>query len=144
MRINQVLIAFTLTFLLQANAVHADYQITQVAAGLNTPWSVDFFANGDYLVTERRGNLLRVKPDGSTTKIAGVPATYFAGQGGFFDALIRSERDAVWVYLSYAKGTPGANGTAIYKARLDGDALIEGKDIFWTKTLKDTPQHYNV
>jgi len=142
MRFNRVLTGFTLALLLQVTAAHADYQITQVAAGLNTPWSVDFFTNGDYLVTERRGNLLRVKSDGSTSQISGTPSTYFAGQGGFFDALIRSEGDTVWVYLSYAKGTPDANGTAIYKARLKGDTLVDGSDIFWAKTLKDTPQHY--
>ena len=64
------------------------YTILEVATDLSHPWSVDFLPNGDYLVTERGGRLLRIDPDGDTTSIDGVPDTYFAGQGGFFDVLI--------------------------------------------------------
>ncbi|EGG28588.1 PQQ-dependent oxidoreductase, gdhB family [Aequoribacter fuscus] len=122
--------------------VFADYQLTEVASGLDHPWSVAFLPNGDHLVTERPGQLLRVAKDGTVTTITGVPTTYFAGQGGFFDVLTQTTNTGTRVYLSYAKGKPEANGTAVYAADLVGTELKNGRDIFWAKTLKDTPQHY--
>jgi aldose sugar dehydrogenase len=119
------------------------YTILEVATDLSHPWSVDFLPNGNYLVTERGGRLLRIDPDGNTTSIDGVPDTYFAGQGGFFDVLIGpTDTNGTQIYLSYAKGTPDANGTAIHSARLVGNSLADGSDILWSKTLKDTPPHY--
>ena len=119
------------------------YTILEVATDLSHPWSVDFLPNGDYLVTERGGRLLRIDSDGDTTSIAGVPDTYFAGQGGFFDVLVGpTDTNGTQIYLSYAKGTADANGTAIHSARLVGNSLADGSDILWSKTLKDTPQHY--
>ena len=122
--------------------VFADYKLTEVASGLDHPWSVAFLPNGDHLVTERPGQLLRVAKDGTVTTIKGVPTTYFAGQGGFFDVLTQTTNTGTRVYLSYAKGKPEANGTAVYAADLVGTELKNGRDIFWAKTLKDTPQHY--
>jgi glucose/arabinose dehydrogenase len=122
--------------------VVAGYELTEVASGLDHPWSIAFLPNGDYLVTERPGKLLRVAKDGSVTTIKGVPNTYFAGQGGFFDVLAQNTNSGTRVYLSYAKGVPDGNGTAIFAADLEGDELKNGRDIFWAKTLKDTPQHY--
>ena len=122
--------------------VAADYELTEVASDLDHPWSIAFLPNGDYLVTERPGKLLRVTRDGSVSPVKGVPDTYFAGQGGFFDVLTQTTDNATRVYLSYAKGKPDGNGTAIYVADLIDTELKNGRDIFWAKTLKDTPQHY--
>lgn len=122
--------------------VHADYELTEMASDLDHPWSIAFLANGDYLVTERPGKLLHLAKDGTKTSLNGVPDTYFAGQGGFFDVLTQATDGGTRVYLSYAKGTPEGNGTAIYAADLVDMELKNGRDIFWAKTLKDTPQHY--
>jgi glucose/arabinose dehydrogenase len=120
----------------------ADYQITEVASELDHPWSMAFLSNGDYLVAERPGSLLRIDHEGKSTPVLGTPATYFAGQGGFFDVLAQETGNGTKVFLSYAKGTPEANGTAIFAADLIDNELRNGRDILWVKTLKDTPQHY--
>lgn len=120
----------------------ADYQISEIAIDLDHPWSIAFLPGGDYLVTERTGKLLRVREDGSKTPVLGVPTTYFAGQGGFFDVLTKTTGLGTRVYLSYAKGKPESNGTAIYAADLVDNQLENGRDILWVRTLKDTPQHY--
>lgn len=53
-----------------------------VANGLNLPWDLDFFPNGDALVTERdTGKLLRVKPSGETSTIQRLPVNS-EGEGG--------------------------------------------------------------
>ena len=129
-------------FAFLAAPVFADYELTEVASGLDHPWSVAFLPNGDHLITERPGKLLRIANNGGMTVIKGVPDTYFAGQGGFFDVLTQTTDNETRVYLSYAKGKPDSNGTAIYAADLVGNELKNGRDIFWAKTLKDTPQHY--
>jgi len=84
-----------------------------------------------------------VAQDGSTTEISGVPHTYVAGQGGFFDVVLHPDfATNQTIYLSYAHGTPKANGTAITRGRLEGSVLVEAQQILLVEPLKDTPQHY--
>lgn len=126
-----------------ASAQPVPYQLTTVADSLDMPWSLVQLPDASFLVTLRGGELLRVLPDGTRTKISGAPATYFAGQGGFFDIVLHPNFAANnVVYLSYASGTPAANGTAITRAVLNGDSLLDAKQILLVKPLKDTPQHY--
>jgi glucose/arabinose dehydrogenase len=126
-----------------AQAEPVDYVLNTLAKDLDRPWSLVQLPDNSFLVTQRGGELLRVAQDGSTTEIGGVPPTYVAGQGGFFDVVLHPEFAANQViYLSYAHGSPGANGTAIMRARLEGDSLEEARDILLVEPLKDTPQHY--
>jgi glucose/arabinose dehydrogenase len=124
------------------------YRLETVAANLHHPWSVALLPGGDFLVTERRGRLLRIARDGSRRVIGGVPDTYVAGQGGFFDVVLHpqfadeSSSHRGRLYMSYAEGHADANGTAIYRARLDDDRLIDGERILRVRPDKDTPQHY--
>ncbi len=127
-----------------AVSVHAaDYTLTIVADKLNKPWSLAQLPDESFLVTLHGGALLRVATDGSTEEIEGVPATYVAGQGGYFDIVLHPDFSSnQFVYLSYAQGPPEANGTAITRARLVGNTLEDAEQILRVKTPKDTPQHY--
>lgn len=134
-----------LIFLLTGLAVAAaDYQLETVAGDLHHPWSVAQLPDSSLLVTERRGKLLRISADGSRREeVSGVPSTWLAGQGGFFDIVLHPGfADNRLVYLAYARGDSDANGTAIWRARLDGAALLEGQDILWVADKKNTAQHY--
>lgn len=142
MSIRRYLQKIICVFALLSVPVSADYQLTEIASDLDNPWSIAFLPNGDYLVTERPGRLLRIAKTGGKTIVSGVPDTYFAGQGGFFDVLAKQSDEGITVYLSYAKGSPEANGTAIFTADLINNELRNGRDILWATTLKDTPQHY--
>ena len=142
MSIRQYLQRLSLALALASTPVLADYQLTEVANDLDHPWSIAFLPDGDYLVAQRPGTLLRVRIDGSITPIESTPETYFAGQGGFFDVLTQTSESGTRIFLSYAKGKPDGNGTAVYAADLVGNELKNGRDIFWAKTLKDTPQHF--
>jgi len=121
-----------------------DYQLETVASDLHHPWSVAQLPDGSLLVTERRGTLLHISADGShREEISGVPSTWVAGQGGFFDIVLHPEFAANrLVYLAYARGERDANGTAIWRGRLEGSALLDGGDILWVADKKDTAQHY--
>ncbi len=121
----------------------ADYELETVAEGLQGPWSVAMLPDSSFLVTLRIGKLIHIDGDGNQREIGGIPDTYYAGQGGFFDIVLHPDYETNrQVYLSYAHGTPEGNGTAIIRARFDGTALVDAERIFLAEPLKDTPQHY--
>jgi glucose/arabinose dehydrogenase len=130
--------------LLAMPAAAIDYKLETVADQLHHPWSVAFLPTGDFLVTERRGQLLRISADGKArTVLSGVPQTYVAGQGGFFDIVLHPQfAQNQQVYLSYAHGSAGENRTGVIRATLTDDALEHSELILQVATPKDTPQHY--
>lgn len=131
--------------LLAASAARADdYRVEVVAAGLDHPWSLAFLPDGRMLVTERAGRLRFIGSDGTlSVPIEGLPAVHAESQGGLFEVLpARDFADSGRIYLSYADGPPGANATALMRARLEGDALVEPEQLFRAEPAKDTPVHY--
>jgi len=125
-------------------AAASGYHLETLTEGLQHPWSVAQLPDGSFLVTERAGALLHIQADGTgRTALEGAPATFVAGQGGYFDVLLHPQfaRNQL-VYLSYAKGDKSANGTAIFRARLSGNRLMDGEDILWVADRKNTAQHY--
>ena len=141
--VNALLAAAMLLLAAAASARSVDYTLTTVADNLDKPWSVVQLPDESFLVTQRGGELLRVAQDGSIVPVDGVPPTYFAGQGGFFDIVLHPDfATNQTVYLSYAHGTPAANGTAITRATLVGSVLQNPQQILLVEPLKDTPQHY--
>ncbi len=85
------------------SSAQADFRVITVANGLKHPWSLAFLPDGSYLVSERRGKLWRIAPDGQKTEIIGVPDVYHEGQGGLLDiALAPKFSDGGHVYFSYA------------------------------------------
>ena len=113
-------------------------QLTALHTGLQSPWGLALLPDGQMLVTQKAGSLLRLSADGRTTlaSIAGVPAVASAGQGGLLDVAIDPDYSAAqaWIYLSYAEPGSGAEaglaGTAVLRARLSGDALVDSTVIF--------------
>ncbi len=101
-----------------------DFRVVQVVNGLHHPWSLAFLPGGDFLVTERRGRLLRISAkDGKISEISGVPDVYAQGQGGLLDvALELGSKDGGWIYLSYAgfaEDDEELASTELLRARLD-------------------------
>ena len=122
----------------------SDYLIETWTDGLELPWSIAFLPDGTALVTELGGTLRRVDASGTAgAPLENVPPVYFAGQGGLFDVVLHPDfAQNGWVYLSYAEGDKGDNGTAVARARLQGNALEDIEVIFRNFTRKDTPVHY--
>jgi len=113
-------------------------RVVPVAEGLSDVWSLEFLPGGDILVTERDGRL-RLIQDGvlQEAPISGVPEVRFRNHGGLLDvALHPNFATNDLIYLSYSK--PGDQGatTAVFRARLQGTRLVDGRDIFvadaWT------------
>jgi len=118
--------------------------VQTIADKLSAPWSVAVLPDGSFLVTERGGKLLLVASDGTRTEIAGLPDDiYVAGQAGLFDVVLAPDfADTGTVFLSYAQGTKKANRTAILRARLLGEELVDSRIIFTASPSKDTNAHF--
>src|SRR5687768_17126525 len=60
-----------------AASPNATPQVTEVASGLEHPWSVALLPDGGFLVTERDGRLRRIAADGTVSApIGGVPELF--------------------------------------------------------------------
>ena len=135
---------FALCALLAWAPAWAEYRLETVAEGLAWPWCIAFLPDGDMLVTERDGGL-RIIRDGEldAKPIAGVPPAYVRSQGGLFDVALHPEfAENRLLYLTYAHGSPDANGTRLARARFDGEKLSNLEPLFTVAPLKDTPMHY--
>ena len=109
--------------------------VVVVTKGLDHPWGLAFLPDGTMLVTERDGRLRVIRkgvldPD----PVAGLPDILPGGIGGLLDVALHPNfaRNHL-VYLSYTKPGPEvrSNSTvAVWRARWDGKALVDGKDIF--------------
>lgn len=122
------------------------YELELVAEGFDMPWGIAFLPEGGMLVSERDGRVSYVAP-GATSgiEIANAPEAYVAGQGGMFDVVLDLDfASNRIVYVSYAKGSAEANGTAVFRARLseDGTTFEDGGDIFVVNNMRATPAHY--
>ncbi len=107
-------------------------QVQTVAEGLEEAWGLAILPDGRLLVTEKPGRL-RVIADGRLLPepVAGLPAVAEHGQGGLLDVALHPRfEENRWVYLAYAARGKGGYGTEVYRARLDGMHLADGKVIF--------------
>ncbi len=74
-----------------------------VATGLSVPWGIAFLPNGDALVAERAGRILRIKPGGRPRLAMRVPGVSAVGEGGLLGLAIspRYARDrSVYAYYT--------------------------------------------
>jgi glucose/arabinose dehydrogenase len=127
-----------------AAVVTAGYKVTEIARGLDHPWSMAFLPDGSMLVTERVGRLRMIKNGALLPQpITGVPPVHTGSQAGLFDIVLHPNfaQNNV-VFLTYAAGTAAANGTQVARARFDGNALHDLQVIFKAMPLKDTDNHY--
>lgn len=117
------------------------FRVDTIISGLDVPWGMLWLPNGDMLVAERSGHLFRFRDGVFLSMIEGLPPIYAHGQGGLMDIRLHPDyRNNGWIYLAYS--TFGAGGpmqggnTAIMRARLDGNKLIDKEELF--KGLPDT------
>ena len=115
-----------------------------IADGLEHPWSVAFLPDGDFLVTERGGKLLRLGLGGKRTEIAGLPTNIVARrQGGLFDVVLHPDfvKNNL-VYLSYNGKGEGGTGTEVARAVLSGDHLRDLAVIFHAAPKMRSDVHF--
>ncbi len=107
-----------------------EFRVVTLVERLENPWSLAFLPDGGWLITERPGRLLLVK-DASRKEISGVPRVYASGQGGLLEVALHPKfAENRVVYLSYAEPGDDGAGTALARARLEGDRLQDLRVIF--------------
>jgi glucose/arabinose dehydrogenase len=94
-----------------------------VATGLRIPWEIAFLPDGDLLVTERPGTLVRIGAEGKTYAVEGVR---HVGEGGLLGLALHpdfAENRYIYLYLTSSSG--GGVENRIERYVLDHDALSD-------------------
>jgi glucose/arabinose dehydrogenase len=76
----------------------------EVAARLETPWSIAFLPDGDLIVTERAGRIRRVDDDGLASQPMATADVYTADGGGLFGLVVDprfEETRALYAYETH-------------------------------------------
>jgi len=116
------------------------YQVTVVAKGLNRPWAVEPLPGGDFLITEKGGQMRIVSAKGEVGEPlggllpvgqggvsgasgqGGLPPITARGQGGLLDAALSPnfERDRT-IFWSFSEQREGGSGTSVARGVLSQD-----------------------
>jgi glucose/arabinose dehydrogenase len=117
-------------------------RVVVVTKALSYPWSLAFLPDGSALITERFGKI-RLLRNGvlDPQPVAGVPASYAAGESGLPGAVHGLMDIALHprfaenqlVYLAYTKPIDDKQRTvAVARGRWNGHALTDVRDVFTT------------
>ncbi|MEX2453789.1 MAG: PQQ-dependent sugar dehydrogenase [Rhodospirillaceae bacterium] len=125
----------------------ARIRVETFAAGLSSPWGLDFLPDGRIVVTEKPGRLRIVGTDGTLSPpIEGVPEVDARGQGGMLDVTLHPDfADNRLVYLAFSEPGPnGTNSTAVVRGALNaaGTALEKVETVFSQEPKVASIQHY--
>ena len=123
--------------------------LVAVAQGLKNPWAVAFLPQGQFLVTERSGQMRVVSATGQVSApVAGLPAIATGGQGGLLDvvtdAAFESNRRIFFCFSEPAAPGARGNSTALARATLSPDArsLQDVKVIFSQQPKVESSLHF--
>lgn len=106
-----------------------------VISGLEVPWGLAFLPDGDMIVNERDGKMLRYNKDGKLiAEIKGLPEIHPHGQGGLMDIRLHPQYETNgWIYFAYSfkiKNSEEGWNTALMRAKLDNNTLINKELLF--------------
>lgn len=94
-----------------------------IAENLDIPWEVAFLPEGDILVTERPGTLLRIGEDRQAIPVSGVRHT---GEGGLMGLALHPEfTNNNWVYLYLTSDQNGRITNRVERYVLNGSTLSD-------------------
>ncbi|MFP4282895.1 MAG: PQQ-dependent sugar dehydrogenase [Verrucomicrobiota bacterium] len=118
--------------------------VKEVTSGLEQPWGLAFLPDGRALVSEKPGRLRVLELDGTlSTPLKGVPEVFSMGQGGLLDVEVDPDyADNGWIYLVFAEPEGPAASTALGRARLEGQRLVDWEVIFRQAPKIIGPNHF--
>ncbi|MEO0897287.1 MAG: PQQ-dependent sugar dehydrogenase [Bacteroidota bacterium] len=130
------------TFKLEDLTVELD-TIVYDKEGLDIPWGMAFLPSGDMLVTDRGGKFFRMDKGGKLHEIANAPKVKAQGQGGLLDVELHPKyEENGWLFLSFSKPQGAKATTAVIRAKLQNDALVDVEEVFEGKPYWGTTYHF--
>lgn len=118
------------------------FDVVVLAKGLDKPWAVEPLPNGDFLITEKSGQLRIVSANGevgqpiggllpaavgaggvsAASEQGGLPPITARGQGGLLDVALSPnfEKDRT-IFWSFSEQRTGGSGTSVARGVLTGD-----------------------
>lgn len=121
-----------------------NYKLELVYENVNIPWSIEFIDEDTIIYSEKSGKIF-ILNSGDIKAVKGVPEVYLRGQGGLLDLELHPNfKKNKWVYMSYANGSnaEGGGNTAIARAQLEGDSLINFKVLYQAEDYTTKGQHF--
>ncbi|NLC42324.1 MAG: PQQ-dependent sugar dehydrogenase, partial [Erysipelothrix sp.] len=111
-----------------------EIKVTIIRNDLVSPWGIDELPDGSLLITQRKGQLLRLDGEQLIEIEADFSMVQVAGQGGLLDVLVdRDFEDTGYVLFTIAQNT---GNTALLRARLTEDNQLEDLEIIY-RTLPE-------
>ncbi len=139
------------------------FDVTVVAKGLNRPWAVEPLPSGDFLISEKSGNLRIISAKGeisepidgllpvnqggvsATSEQGGLPPITARGQGGLLDVALSPnfEKDRT-IFWSFSEQRTGGSGTSVGRGVLSNDRknLEQVRVIFRAMPTYDNGLHF--
>jgi glucose/arabinose dehydrogenase len=129
---------------IDTNPANFEFTAEKLYEGFKNPWGMVWLSDGRMLVTEKSGEILIFKNDKFTgEKISGVPKVADAGQGGLLDIQLHPDyKSNGWIYITYSKPVEGGATTAVSRFKLQGNQVVELKDIFLAKPYISANFHF--
>ena len=111
------------------------FKVETFADGFDVPWGMTFLPDGSLLVSDRSGDLWKVKKDGnSKIKIHGIPKVNSENQGGLLDIEIHprfNENNLIYLGFSdFLVNQKNKTYTAIIRGVLKNNNLTRQKTIY--------------
>lgn len=117
-----------------------------VVTGLDIPWGLEFLPNGDLLIAERSGKLLKYTKEKDTIEIKGFPEVRASGQGGLMDIKLHPNyNENGWIYFSYSyfdESDKEKGNTAIIRAKLKDNQLTDIETIYKAVPTSTKSHHF--
>ncbi len=120
-----------------------DLRAVPLTHGLEHPWGMAFLPEGGILISERPGRLRIFQNNQLSQPVAGLPEIARQGQGGLLDVALHPQFSSnQLVYFTFAEPGSGGVGTAVGRARLDGQQLSDLEIIFRMAPKSTTGRHF--
>ncbi|WCN09098.1 PQQ-dependent sugar dehydrogenase [Marinomonas mediterranea] len=126
--------------------------VTELARFNDIPWGADFLDSDTLLVTLKSGKLATINLEtGKIHYIEGLPGVVNVGQGGLLDVAVldttapdhqTKEAPPFWIYFTYSATASNSLTTALGRAKLDKDRLVEWETLFIADTHSDATVHF--
>jgi glucose/arabinose dehydrogenase len=100
---------------------------TIITDNLQVPWGIAFLPDGDILVTERPGTVLRIGADQQRHSIAGV---LHRGEGGLLGIALHPDfASNHWIYVYLTTASAGGTTNRVERYRYENDQLTDRTEI---------------